>query len=717
MACARSSSTSISSRTRGPSSSFPAPTRRRAAPACPVPSAGATASPFAGDPRSVLERALAAATAAGFDYRVALEVEFYLLRQDAAGPLPPDAGGYFGVGEDLIAGTRDEILATLHEMGIEVGGAHHETGPGQEELDLWPAGALRMADQVLTVRQVVRAVAQRRGLRATFMPKPLSDAPGSGMHVFQRLARLGDGADALRDERDDLSASAATRSPDSSRTRAAPARSSARPSTPTSASPPATAPRHATWARVSQASLIRVPASASSEEAALELELRSPDAMANPYLALAVTLACALDGIRQGEEPPDPRWTRRSSATTTRSWGGLGVPPLPVTLGDALAALTEDDIVRAAIGDYVCDQLLLVKRAEGPTTDATSVPGSTRGTASGEPRSVLERALAAETAAGYDYRVALEVVFYRLRQDAAGPRPPDAGGYFDVGEDLIAGTRDVILATLHEMGIGVGGAHHETGPGQEELDLWPAGALRMADQVMTVRQVVRSVAGRRGLRATFMPKPLSDAPGSGMHVFQRLARLGDGADALRDERDDLSSVGRHAIAGQLTHASAMCAVVCPTVNSYKRLAAGHRAPRHATWARVSQASLIRVPSSASSAEAALELELRSPDACANPYLALAVTLACALDGIRQGEEPPDPLDETLIRYDDAELGRLGVPPLPATLGDALAALTEDDIVRAAIGDYVCDQLLLVKRAEWDDYRRYVSPWEHARYGD
>ncbi len=335
----------------------------------------------------------------------------------------------------------------------------------------------------------------------------------------------------------------------------------------------------------------------------------------------------------------------------------------------------------------------------------------------GDPRSVLERALAAATAAGYDYRVALEVEFYLLRQDAAGPRPPDAGGYFDVGEDLIAGTRDEVLATLHEMGIGVGGAHHETGPGQEELDLWPAGALRMADQVMTVRQVVRSVAGRRGLRATFMPKPLSDAPGSGMHVFQRLARLGDGADALRDERDDLSSVGRHAIAGQLTHASAMCAVVCPTVNSYKRLAAGHRAPRHATWARVSQASLIRVPSSASSAEAALELELRSPDACANPYLALAVTLACALDGIRQGEEPPDPLDETLIRYDDAELGRLGVPPLPATLGDALAALTEDDIVRAAIGDYVCDQLLLVKRAEWDDYRRYVSPWEHARYGD
>ena len=335
----------------------------------------------------------------------------------------------------------------------------------------------------------------------------------------------------------------------------------------------------------------------------------------------------------------------------------------------------------------------------------------------GDPRSVLERVLADATAAGYDYRVAVELEFYLLRGDGDTPRPLDAGGYFDAGEDLIAGTRDEVVAALHAMGVGVGGAHHETGPGQEELDLWPAGALRMADQLMTVRRVIRSIAARRGLRASFMPKPLTDAPGSGMHVFQRLARLDGGGDALRGDGDDLSVVARYALAGQLAHAAAMCAVVCPTVNSYKRLAAGHRAPRHATWARVSQASLIRVPSPAPSAESAVELELRSPDATANPYLALAVALACALDGVRQGEEPPPPLDETLVHYDDEELGRRGVPPLPTTLGDALAALAEDDVVRAALGDYVFDQLLLVKRAEWDDYRRYVSPWEHARYGD
>jgi len=337
----------------------------------------------------------------------------------------------------------------------------------------------------------------------------------------------------------------------------------------------------------------------------------------------------------------------------------------------------------------------------------------------GDPRSILERVLAAATEGGYQYRVALEMEFYLFRQTDGVVTPPlDGAGYFGVGADLVAGTRDEIIASLDAVGVGVGGAHHETGPGQEEIDLWPTDPLRMADQVLTVRQTIRSVAQRRGLRANFMPKPLADAPGSGMHLFQQLLRLDDGGDALRGgEGDDLSDVARRAIGGQLAHAAAMCAIVCPSVNSYKRLAAGHRAPRHATWARLSQASLIRVPSPVPGGDSGRELELRSPDNLANPYLALAVALACALDGIRHGEEPPAPLDENLVRYDDEELLRLGVPRLPATLGEAIVALAADDAIRAALGDYVVDQLLVVKRAEWDDYRRHVSPWEHARYGE
>jgi len=342
----------------------------------------------------------------------------------------------------------------------------------------------------------------------------------------------------------------------------------------------------------------------------------------------------------------------------------------------------------------------------------------------GDPRSILERLIAAATDAGYRYRVALEMEFYLFKVgETPLTAPIDGTGYYGVGADLIAGTRDEIVATLDAMGVGVGGAHHETGPGQEEIDLWPTDPLRLADQVLTARQVIRSVAQRRGLRANFMPKPLADAPGSGMHLFQQLLRLPDGGDALLggtdggDNGDDLSPIARHVIAGQLAHAAAISAIVSPSVNSYKRLAAGHRAPRHATWARLSQASLIRVPSFVPGTGTGIELELRSPDNMANPYLALAAALACALQGIRQREEPPPPLDENLVRYDDEELHRLGIPRLPQTLGDALVALATDDVVRASLGDYVIDQLLVVKRAEWDDYRRHVSPWEHARYGE
>jgi glutamine synthetase len=334
----------------------------------------------------------------------------------------------------------------------------------------------------------------------------------------------------------------------------------------------------------------------------------------------------------------------------------------------------------------------------------------------GDPRSVLERMLETAREAGFDYHVGIEMEFYLVRGDWSDPRPsPDAAGYFDVGEDAAAGTRDEVVTTLQTLGVGVGGAHHETGPGQEEIDLLPADALQMADRLITVRQVIRSVAQRRGLRATFMPKPFADAPGSGVHFFQCLRRTADGGDALRDDRDALSQTAYHVIAGQLVHATGMCAVVCPTVNSYKRLNAGHRAPRHATWAHLSEASLIRVPSSAPGEEAAIEL--RCPDSMANPYLAFAVALATALDGIRNGDDPPEPLDEGFSSYDDAGLQRIGVPRLPGTLGEALNALTQDQVVQETLGDYIYDQLLTVKRAEWEEYRAHVAPWELRRYGD
>lgn len=322
---------------------------------------------------------------------------------------------------------------------------------------------------------------------------------------------------------------------------------------------------------------------------------------------------------------------------------------------------------------------------------------------------------------GLDYRAGIELEFYiypgESITEAARAAHLVGNGYFGDGGDNTSVIRDEIVATLHELGVGVHGAHHETGPGQQELDLLATGGIRVADQIVTTRQMIRSIAKRRNVRATFMPKPFADAPGSGVHVFQQIGTYHDGTDLLRDEtvHDGISLLARRVIAGQLAHAPGMSAIACTTVNSYKRLEAGHRAPRHASWARVSQASLIRVPSAVESARA--DIELRSPDAMANPYLLFSATIGAALAGIQHEEEPSAPLDEHLVQYDDDELNRLGVPRLPNSLGEALDVFAADDVMRDTLGSYIADQLLHVKRAEWAAYRSHVSPWEHLRYGD
>ncbi len=329
---------------------------------------------------------------------------------------------------------------------------------------------------------------------------------------------------------------------------------------------------------------------------------------------------------------------------------------------------------------------------------------------------MLERVIERATGEGIDYRVGIEMEYYLLRGDwthLAIER--DSAGYFDFGEDAVSRTRDSIVSSLASIGVGLGGAHHETGPGQEEIDLRPTGALHMADQLITIRQTIRTAARQFGLRATFMPKPFTDAPGSGLHVFQQFRRIEEGNDLLRDEFDGLAPTALHIIAGQIAHAPAMCAVLCPTVNSYKRLNAGHRAPRFANWAHVSQTSMIRVPSVL--AGGAASIELRCQDALSNPYLSLAVALSAALDGIDRQLDPPEPLEESFSSYDDAGLERIGVQRLPGTLGEALEAFSQDGVVRNALGPYISDQLLTVKRAEWEEYRTVVGSWEHRRYGD
>lgn len=339
----------------------------------------------------------------------------------------------------------------------------------------------------------------------------------------------------------------------------------------------------------------------------------------------------------------------------------------------------------------------------------------------GDPRTLLQRQLNRAAALGLDYRAGIELEFYLYRgtsiAEAASTPHLVNNGYFGEGGDDTSGVRDEVVAYLHELGIGVHGVHHETGPGQQELDLRHSGGIRIADQLITTRQVIREVAAGHGMRTTFMAKPFPDLPGSGMHIFQRMLSLDDGRDLLRDEGEihGTSGVARHMIAGQLAHAPAMSAILNTTVNSYKRLADGHRAPAWATWARVSRGSLLRVPSAAT--DVATDIELRSPDALANPYLAIAVALGAAIDGIQNEMEPPPPFDENLVSYDEDEFHRLGAARLPQTMGEALEELANSDVIRSILGAYIFDQLLSVKRKEWAEYRRHVSPWEHNRYGD
>lgn len=338
----------------------------------------------------------------------------------------------------------------------------------------------------------------------------------------------------------------------------------------------------------------------------------------------------------------------------------------------------------------------------------------------GDPRTILQRQLHKAALLGLDYRVGIELEFYLYKgnslAEAIRGGADDSLGYFSDGSVGTAVVRDEIVATMHELGLGVHGAHHETGPGQQELDLRHLGGIRIADQLTSTRQIIRVIARKHGMNVTFMAKPFDDAPGSGMHLFQRMLNLEDGADLLRDDdKPEINKVAGHMIAGQLRHASAMSAVLNTTVNSYKRLSDGHRAPAWATWARVSEASLLRIPTIP--AGTATEIELRSPDAMANPYLAIAVALGSAVYGIEHELDPPEPFDENLVHYQPQEYARLGVERLPQTLGDAIETLAQDDTMREILGHYIVDQLVTVKRGEWDSYRRHVSPWEHARYGE
>jgi len=335
----------------------------------------------------------------------------------------------------------------------------------------------------------------------------------------------------------------------------------------------------------------------------------------------------------------------------------------------------------------------------------------------GDPRGALRRVVQRAADLGYEYLVGPELEFFILERGSDGsPAPPahDRASYFDFSTDRSVGVRQAMVSALQSVGIEVNTAHHEVASGQHEIDIGAASVLKAADDVVTLRYVLKAVAQQAGVIATFMPKPFDGRPGSGMHVHQSLTRATDGGNLFSGASDyGLSELAEHFIAGQLHHAAGMCAVLAPLVNSYKRLVRGFEAPIFVSWARTNRGALVRVPHVGR--PEATRVELRSPDPSCNPYLAFAVMLRCGLDGIERRLPLPAPVEESLYGFDEVELQRRNVGVLPDNLKDALVALRNDDTVLDALGDHLAERFVEAKTLEWDDYRGQVTPWELDQY--
>ena len=334
----------------------------------------------------------------------------------------------------------------------------------------------------------------------------------------------------------------------------------------------------------------------------------------------------------------------------------------------------------------------------------------------GDPRYVLKRNLKRAADMGYDtFNVGPELEYFYFK-DAESTQGLDKGGYFDmIPLDAATDLRRETVLTLEEMGIRVEASHHEVADSQHEIDVRYGDALTMADNVMTYRLVVKQIARKHGVYATFMPKPVFGINGSGMHVHQSLFNGGRNAFFDKNGEYHLSKVARCYIAGLLKHAPEITAVTNQWVNSYKRLLPGYEAPVYLSWARRNRADLVRVPEYRPGREKSTRIEFRSPDPACNPYLAFSVMLAAGLEGIEKGYEVPPPVEENVYEMDEAERERRGIESLPGSLLEAIHLTEKSEMIRKALGDHVFNAFIKNKKVEWDQYRTQVTDYELKRY--
>ncbi len=335
----------------------------------------------------------------------------------------------------------------------------------------------------------------------------------------------------------------------------------------------------------------------------------------------------------------------------------------------------------------------------------------------GDPRSILKKALASANALGFTtMNVGPEPEFFLFKLDEHGnptTEMNDQGGYFDLAPvDLGENCRREIVLTLETMGFEIEGSHHEVAPGQHEIDFKYTNALEAADNIMTFKLVVKTIARQFGLHATFMPKPVFGINGSGMHCHMSLFKGKE--NSFYDEQDDqgLSSEAKYFLAGVLAHARGFTAVTNPLVNSYKRLVPGYEAPIYIAWSAKNRSPLIRVPASRGMST---RIEVRSPDPAANPYLALAAMLQAGLDGIKRQLPLPQPVNRNIYVMNEMERVRAGVLSLPESLKSALEELASDEVIRDALGEHAYTFFYEAKMIEWDMFRSTVHQWETEQY--
>lgn len=334
----------------------------------------------------------------------------------------------------------------------------------------------------------------------------------------------------------------------------------------------------------------------------------------------------------------------------------------------------------------------------------------------GDPRYVLKRAIREAEDMGYTFRVGAECEFFLFHLDENGMATTvshEKAGYFDVGPvDLGENARRDMVLTLEDMGFVVEASHHDVAPAQHEISFLYDEALATADNIMTFKLAVKTIARRHGLHATFMPKPKDGMNGSGMHINMSLLKDGKNIFADGSDKNGLSREAYAFLGGIMEHIRSMTAVTNPIVNSYKRLVPGFEAPVYIAWSATNRSPLIRIP--AASGDAA-RMELRCPDAAANPYLALAAILRAGLDGIKGQAAAPESVDCNIFRMSEKERQERRIEELPGTLMEAVSCMEKDEFMRETLGDHVFEKYIALKKEEWNRYRSQITDWEISEY--